>query len=99
MLNKLAVSDKVQANVAHQERPIRAHSLMWFAEVVRIELGKVLGIMRNKAIAKARTVPVLIHGCTPTHDRKTAAHWHRHIKPKDYTRQGEQTNVNTAPDR
>lgn len=26
----------------------------WFAEVVRVELGKTLGIIRNKAIAKAR---------------------------------------------
>lgn len=56
VLNKLAVSDKVQANVAYTKSGhyTRTQFDMWFAEVVRIELGKVLGIMRNKAIAKAR---------------------------------------------
>jgi hypothetical protein len=57
VLNKLAVSDKVQVNVAYTKSGhyTRTQFDMWFAEVVRIELGKVLGIMRNKAIAKART--------------------------------------------
>lgn len=56
VLNKLAVSDKVKANIAYTKSGhyTRAQFDMWFAEVVRIELGKVLGIMRNKAIAKAR---------------------------------------------
>ena len=56
VLNKLALSDKVQANVNFTKSGhyTRAQFDMWFAEVVRIELGKVLGIMRNKAIAKAR---------------------------------------------
>lgn len=55
VLRKLSLSDKVQANVAYTKSGhyTRAQFDMWFAEVVRIELGKVLGIMRNKAVQKA----------------------------------------------
>jgi len=56
VLRKLELSDKVQANVAFTKSGhyTRTQFDMWFAEVVRIELGKVLGIMRNKAVQKAR---------------------------------------------
>lgn len=56
VLRKLSLSDKVQANVAYTKSGhyTRTQFDIWFAEVVRIELGKVLGIMRNKAVQKAR---------------------------------------------
>ena len=58
VLRKLSLSDKVQANVASTKSGhyTRAQFDMWFAEVVRIELGKVLGIMRNEAVQKASLV-------------------------------------------
>ena len=57
VLNKLAVSDKVKANIAYTKSGhyTRTQFDMWFAEVVRIELGKVLGIMRARAVQKANS--------------------------------------------
>ena len=53
-LNKLIVSDQVQANVAYVQKG--SWSLQqfdgWFASIVRAELGKTLGIVRAKAMQK-----------------------------------------------
>ena len=59
------VSDKLQSLVARPETQFRIGMVGrgsmsrhefdgWFSEVIRQELGKTLGIIRNKAIAKAR---------------------------------------------
>lgn len=56
VIRRLQLNDKVQGNIAFVKSGHynRAQFDIWFADVVRQELGKVLGIMRNKAIAKAR---------------------------------------------
>ena len=56
VLRKLQLDDKVQGNVRFvQSGHYSKHQFdMWFAEVVRIELGKVLGIMRARAMQKAQ---------------------------------------------
>jgi len=57
VLNKLALQDKV----TQQVRMVKSGNLSmqefdgWFSELVRSELGKVLGIVRNKAVMKARS--------------------------------------------
>lgn len=59
------VSDKLNSLVARPDTQFRigmvGHGSMsrqdfdgWFSELIRVELGKTLGIIRNKAIAKAR---------------------------------------------
>lgn len=56
MLQSLGKSQGVQANVAHVQSgsmPMEAFD-GWFAELVRKELGKTLGIVRAKAVEKAR---------------------------------------------
>ena len=56
VLNKLALKDNVTQNVGM----VKAGQMSlqdfdgWFSELVRAELGKVLGIQRNRAIQKAR---------------------------------------------
>lgn len=57
VLKKLALRD----NVTQQVRMVKSGNLSmqefdgWFSELVRAELGKVLGIVRNKAVGKARS--------------------------------------------
>lgn len=57
VLNRLAL----QPNVAQSMAMVRGGNMSmqefdgWFSEMVRAELGKTLGIIRNKAIQKART--------------------------------------------
>ena len=52
---------ELQPNVNQQVQLVRSGAMSrenfdgWFSEVVRRELGKVLGIQRNRAVAKART--------------------------------------------
>lgn len=56
VLKKLSLKDNVTQNV----RMVKGGRMSlqefdgWFSELVRAELGKVLGIVRNKAVAKAR---------------------------------------------
>lgn len=58
VLNRLALQDRVQQQV----QMVRSGSMSkvnfdgWFSEVVRQELGKVLGIQRARAVQKARNV-------------------------------------------
>lgn len=56
VLNRLMLEDRVQSRVGLVNKgtyDVRSFDA-WFCDVVRIELGKTLGIIRNKAIAKAR---------------------------------------------
>ena len=55
VIRRLQLNDKVQSNIAFVKSGHynRAQFDIWFAEIVRIELGKVLGIMRAKAVQKA----------------------------------------------
>ena len=52
---------ELQPNVNQQVQLVRSGTMSrenfdgWFSEVVRQELGKVLGVQRNKAVQKART--------------------------------------------
>ena len=58
VLRKLQLSDRVQQSV----RMVRSGSMSmqdfdgWFSELVRVELGKVLAIMRARAVQKAQGV-------------------------------------------
>ena len=56
VLRKLSLSDKVQGNVRFVQSGHYSKTQfdIWFAEVVRLELGKVLGIMRARAMQKAQ---------------------------------------------
>lgn len=58
VLNKLALKDNVQQQVAMvgSGKMSRENFDGWFSEVVRQELGKVLAIMRARAVQKARNV-------------------------------------------
>lgn len=58
VLRRLSLSDKVKQQVAIVRSGTMSKENFdgWFAEIVRIELGKVLGIMRSKAVNKARGV-------------------------------------------
>jgi hypothetical protein len=58
VLNRLALQDKVnmQVQMVRSGAMSRANFDGWFAEVVRQELGKVLGVQRAKAVQKARQV-------------------------------------------
>lgn len=58
VLNKLALKDNVQQQVAMVGigKMSRENFDGWFSEVVRQELGKVLSIMRARAVQKARAV-------------------------------------------
>lgn len=57
VLRKLQLQDRVTQNV----RMVKGGNMSmqefdgWFSELVRVELGKVLGIMRARAVQKART--------------------------------------------
>ena len=55
VLNRLALQDKVnmQVQMVRSGAMSRANFDGWFAEVVRQELGKVLGVQRAKAVKKA----------------------------------------------
>lgn len=61
------VSDKLNSLVARPDTQFRIGMVGrgtmsrhdfdgWFSELIRVELGKTLGIIRNKAVAKARSV-------------------------------------------
>lgn len=56
VLRRLQLNDRVNAYVSDVKRGNLSMADFdgWFSEIVRIELGKTLGIVRNKAIAKAR---------------------------------------------
>lgn len=56
VLKKLSLKDNVTQNVKMVKggRMSLQEFDGWFSELVRAELGKVLGIVRNKAVAKAR---------------------------------------------
>lgn len=58
VLNRLALKDNVQQQVAMvgSGKMSRENFDGWFSEVVRQELGKVLAIMRARAVQKARAV-------------------------------------------
>ena len=58
VLNRLALQDKVnmQVQMVRSGAMSRANFDGWFAEVVRQELGKVLGVQRAKAVQKAGQV-------------------------------------------
>ena len=58
VLHRLALQENVkqQVSMAHTGTISRASFDGWFAEVVRQELGKVLGVQRAKAVQKARQV-------------------------------------------
>ena len=62
MVNSVLHKLELQPNVHQQVQLVRGGTLSrenfdgWFSEVVRQELGKVLGVQRNKAVQKARAV-------------------------------------------
>lgn len=58
VLNRLELQDNVsmQVQMVRSGAMSRANFDGWFAEVVRQELGKVLGVQRAKAVQKARQV-------------------------------------------
>ena len=57
VLRKLQLQDRVTQNVAMVKGGNMSMQEFdgWFSELVRVELGKVLGIMRARAVQKART--------------------------------------------
>lgn len=56
VLKRLSYSEKVQHGVSAVGRGTWSRQEFdgWFAELVRVELGRTLGIVRNKAVKKAR---------------------------------------------
>lgn len=61
VVNDVLVKLALQANVNNQVSMVKSGAISmdafdgWFSEVVRKELGKTLGIIRNKAVAQARS--------------------------------------------
>lgn len=56
VLQRLKVQENVTKNVSYVRGGKMSMETFdgWFADLVRVELGKTLGIIRNKAVAKAR---------------------------------------------
>ena len=67
-LKRLEASDKVQNQVAAvKNRNLSMNEFDgWFAELIRKELGRTLGIVRNQAIKRARTAGGLTNSETAT---------------------------------